>query len=153
MKILESETKCIYKNGFSTKKVLAECSGLSDIDFIMPKKHNLLLLYKNAKPLGVVVGKNNADSVIIPTLLKIELVDNINKFAVFNVKDGKIIYRGNSEITFTSTGFVTKKIVPVEETFDCKGKKISTKIKNEKDSFITIGELLDKIDVNNSVDY
>ena len=152
MEIISAETTCTFNNGFTVKKVTAKIGGDSDIDFVIPEVKKFSALYKNEKPVGIVTGKNKTDGIIVPTLLKVDLIGKGNKFAIFNVKDGKIIYRGEgsalgTDVTFTESGFIVKKMVEVKSGFDFNGKNKGTKIMHEN-NLITIGEVLDSIENN-----
>lgn len=159
MKIIKQETHSEFKNGYTLKKITAEVGGDSDIDiFIKPSVRSFSALFKNEKIVGIVTAKNESDGIIVPTLLKIDLVGKGNMFGIFNVKDAKMIYKGASslngnEVVFTPGGFIVKKIVELKSGFDFNGKNKGTKIVDDKSSLITIGEVLDQIDVNDSVDY
>lgn len=121
MKILEEKTTQTFANDYMTKKLVVERENLSDIDYQKPVKEEYLALYRKEKLIGIICGINK-NSVIIPRLFVVSLFGQKAQYAVFNVNEGKMVYRGNEKPHFNENGFEASKVVKITSQFNFSGK-------------------------------
>lgn len=131
MKILEEKISQTFRNDYVTKKITVEHESHSDIDYVKPYKAQYLALYKKDKMVGLVTGINKR-SLIVPTLLEIQLCSKNATFGIFNVNESKMVYRGNDKPSFNEEGFVIRKTITVESQFTFAGKLDYTQVGNKK---------------------
>ena len=131
MKILEEKISQTFANDYVTKKLVVEHECLSDIDYHKPIKKEYLALYKKDKLIGL-ISNINKNGIIVPQLFEIALFNQKSKYGVFNVNEGKMVYRGNEKPHFNEDGFVISKVIKVETQFNFSGKTEFTQSGNKR---------------------
>ena len=115
MKILDEKLDQKFNDTFCTKKITV----LRDGNF--NPIENYIALYKNKRMIGIVTDVNNPTT-STPTIYSVSMLDRSSKFGLFNVNEGKMIYKGNTKPRLTENGFELTQVVRVTSQYSFSGK-------------------------------